>query len=180
MSTVPTNLINVDLFPAQEAMLEQMQVDYNQQAFQESTGAEILNTGLMGHIWADNIHVSSVMSEQGLMEQHGMAQEQELIEYLGAAVQDTINSFDPGNASHAAAMSNMDPLPSMADLASVQPIGEQMADMGYVMAPMFEIASNPTIRLDEIKARRFIIFDPLESSYLFDNIENRFNLMDFS
>lgn len=127
MSTVPTNLINVDLFPMQEV-----------------TGAEILNTGLTGHMWAQDIHVSS------LIEQHGIGQEQELTEYLGTAIQDAIDNYDP------------------------------TVEVGYVYAPTFELASNPTIRVDEIKARRFIIFDRFESSYLFDNIENRFKLMDFS
>ncbi len=192
MSTLPTNLIGIgtQLFPAQEAMVEQMQVDYTQSAFQESTGAEILGSGLIGHMWGDNLHVSSTMSEQGLMAQHGMMPEQEqgLTGYLGAAIQDTINNYNPTAAtiaSHGAALSNIDPpLPSIEELASVQPIGQQMADAGYISSPTFEIVSNPTVSIEEIKKRIFMINDDgeyvKETDYLFDNIENRFNLMDFS
>ncbi len=52
MSIVPTNLINVDLFPTQGI-----------------TASEILSTGLYGQIWTEGVHVSS------LMEQYEMTQE---------------------------------------------------------------------------------------------------------
>ncbi len=75
---------------------------------------------------------------------------------MGTAIQDAINNYNPQSLF--------------------------VEELAY--APTFEISSNPTVSLDEIKARRFYIVDDgefvSETAYLFDNMENRFNLMDFS
>lgn len=151
MSTVPLNLDNmqIDLFPIQESLIEQMQADqqasFASQAFQEVTGSEIFNNSYMGHLWTSNLHVSSMMPEE------------QLVIEMGAEVQQMIDNY-----------------PTPINLNET------------IFAPTFEIASNPTVSLEEIKARRFNLVDGGKytyispTAYLFDDIENRFNLMDFS
>ena len=147
------NIEDIELFPIQEAYIAEIQAaQAAPQATEEVTAADLINSGHYAHPYVP-LFVSS-MSEQA-------AQEEELIQHMASQIQETINNYG-------APQTDESPSPEL------------------VMAPTFEIASNPTVSLEEIKARRFNIVDggkyvkPIpEGAYLFDNMENRFNLMDF-
>lgn len=171
----------IELFPIQEAYLAQVEAEVanalsqavpgaapgvaadlqashginihatNSGATQEATAADIINTGLYANPYIP-LHVSPSMAEQ-------QTSEADLIQYMGEELLAEINNYGA-------------PVQSYSQAAQT------------ILAPTFEIASNPTVSIAEIKARRFAINDDgkyvKETDYLFDNIENRFNLMDFS
>jgi hypothetical protein len=93
----------------------------------------------------------------------------------------------------------------ISQLSSVQPVSQQMQEMGYpnvfvdlssssstdpIFAPTFPVLSNPTVSVQDIMSRRFNIVDKNGSGlckniaesveFQFDPIENRFDLLDFS
>lgn len=171
------------------------------QAMQESTAADLINSGHYASPFVP-LHVSSTTA----------IDEQGLIEYLGSAIQDTIDNYNPQTnaAGIADAVWGTPPINHVLPMnlqqmiddaeshnAGVQPLtvetlqqAQTMIDehneQEEILVPTFEIASNPTVSLSEIKARRFYIVDggkytkPVpEAAWLFDDAENRFKLIDF-
>ncbi len=152
MAAIPQNSEGIELFPIQESILEQMIADQQVTVDQQTAQAfqEVSGSEILNNGCYGHLWSSNIHVSS-------MMSDEQLVTEIGAEVQQTIENYStPINLNET------------------------------IFAPTFEIASNPTIPLEEIKARRFNLVDggkyiePISpTAYLFDNIENRFNLIDF-
>jgi hypothetical protein len=163
--------------------------------FEPVTGQETINSGMYAHMYSP-LHVSSVAEEDELI----IAMGEELlaeINHYGAPLQSpqvdqSVESILNTDVQQLEYVPNL--IENMANLTPFPLNFQQMIDdaqshnmavaAGEVLVPTMESTTNPTVSVEEIKSRRFMKNDDgeyiKETDYLFDNLQNRFDLMDFS